>query len=155
MLLTTVPGRPVRTTSFDRRFDRTFAQLAGLAFGAGSFARPNSPAVSASWNDGTYVLTVDVPGVPEEALSVAVAGRTLTVDVATDNLTWNERIRLPQILDVEATTASYANGRLTVTVPAAPEAQPRKVEIIAGAPAAAEIAPADDQATDNPTNDTE
>jgi HSP20 family molecular chaperone IbpA len=153
MLLTTV--RPARTTAFDRRFDRTFAQLAGLAFGEGSHARRNSPAVSATWNDGTYVLTVDVPGVPEEALSVSVAGRTLIVDVATDNLTWNERIRLPQVLDVEATTANYANGRLTVTVPAAPEAQPRKVEIVAGAPVAAEITAGDDQLTDSPTNDTE
>ena len=153
MLLTTV--RPARTTAFDRRFDRTFAQLAGLAFGAGSFARSNSPAVSATWNDGTYVLTVDVPGVPEEALSVSVAGRTLIVDVATDILTWNERIRLPHVLDVEATTANYANGRLTVTVPAAPEAQPRKVEIAAGVAVAAEITAADDHPIDSPTNDTE
>ena len=155
MLLTTLPVRPVRTSAFDRRFDRTFAQLAGLAFGAGSFARPTPPAVSATWNDGTYVLTVDVPGVPEEALSVSVAGRTLVVDVATDNLTWNERIRLPHVLDVEATTANYANGRLTVTVPAAPEAQPRKVEIVAGAPAAAEIDCGRRSAADSPTNDTE
>jgi HSP20 family protein len=153
MLLTTV--RPVRNSAFDRRFDRTFAQLAGLAFGAGSIARSSSPAVSATWNDGTYVLTVDLPGVPEEALSVSVAGRTLIVDVATDNLTWNERLRLPHVLDIEATTANYANGRLTVTVPAAPEAQPRKVEIVAGAPAAAEIAPASDQPADSPTSDTE
>jgi HSP20 family molecular chaperone IbpA len=153
MLLTTV--RPVRTSAFDRRFDRTFAQLAGLALGTGSFTRSNSPAVSATWNDGAYLLTVDLPGVPEEALSVSVAGRTLIVDVATDNLTWNERVRLPHVLDIEATTANYANGRLTVTVPAAPEAQPRKVEIVTGAPAAAEIAPADDQPADSPTSDTE
>jgi HSP20 family molecular chaperone IbpA len=153
MLLTTV--RPVRTSGFDRRFDRTFAQLAGLAFGAGSVARSHSPAVSAAWKDGAYVLTVDLPGVPEEALSVSVAGRTLIVDVATDDLTWNERVRLSHVLDVEATTANYANGRLIVTVPAAPEAQPRKVEIVAGTPAAAEIAPADDQPTGSPTSDTE
>jgi HSP20 family molecular chaperone IbpA len=153
MLLTTV--RPVRTSAFDRRFDRTFAHLAGLALGASGFARTNSPAVSAAWNDGTYVLTVDLPGVPEEALSVSVAGRTLIVDVATDNLTWNERVRLPQVLDIEATTANYSNGRLTVTVPAAPEAQPRKIEIVAGVPATAEIAPADDQSAGSPTSDTE
>jgi HSP20 family protein len=153
MLLTTV--RPIRTSAFDRRFDRTFAQLAGLALGAGSSARPTSPAVSATWNDGTYLLTVDLPGVPEEAVSVSVAGRTLIVDVATDNLTWNERVRLPHVLDIAATTANYANGRLTVTVPTAPEAKPRKVEIVSGAPAAAEIAPADDQSADSLTSDTE
>ena len=101
------------------------------------------------------MLTVDVPGVPEEALSVSVAGRTLVLDVATDKLTWNERIRLPHTLDVEATTANYANGRLTVTVPASPEAQPRKVEIAVGTPVAAEIAAGRDQPADSATNDTE
>ena len=139
MLFTTVPVRPLRTTSFDRRFDRTFAHLANLALGSATFDRPTTPALSASWNEGTYVLTVDLPGVPEEALSVSVAGRTLVLDVATDNLSWNERIRLPLTLDVDATTANYANGRLTVTVPSAPEAQPRQIEVVHGAPAAAEL----------------
>ena len=111
--------------------------------------------VSATWNDGTYVLTVDVPGVPEEALSVSVTGRTLVLDVATESLTWTERIRLPHTLDVEATTATYANGRLTVTVPASPEAQPRKVEITVGTPAAAQIEAGSDQPADSATNDTE
>ena len=113
------------------------------------------PATSATWNDGTYVLTVDVPGVPEEALSVSVTGRTLVIDVATNELTWNDRIRLPHTLDIEAATANYAHGRLTVTVPASPEAQPRKVEIAIGAPAPAEIASAGDQPADSASNDTE
>ncbi len=158
MLLTTVPVRPVRTSAFDRRFDRTFdrriAHLANLAFGTGTFQRPATPAVSATWNDGAYVLTADVPGVPEEALSVSVTGRTLVLDVSTDNLTWNERIRLPHTLDIEAVTANYANGRLTVTVPVAPEAQPRKVEIAIGAAAAAQLDPGD-QPAGSATNDTE
>ena len=131
----------MRSIAVRPTFDRTFAQLANLAFGTGTFQRPAAPAVSATWNDGTYVLTVDVPGVPEEALSVSVTGRTLVLDVSTDNLTWNERIRLPHTLDIEAVTANYANGRLTVTVPASPEAQPRKVEIAIGAPAAARARP--------------
>ena len=108
---------------------------------------------TATWNDGSYVLTLDVPGVPEEALSVSVTGRTLVLDVNTDELTWNQRIRLPQTVDVESTSASYANGRLTVTVPAAPEAQPRKVEITVAA-AAAELESGTDQ-PGNPSTDTE
>ena len=155
MLFTTVPVRPVRTTSFDRHFDRTFAHLASLAFGAATVDRTATPAPSATWNDGTYVLTVDLPGVPEEALSVSVAGRTLVLEVATDALSWNERIRLPLTLDVDATTANYANGRLTVTVPSAPEAQPRTIEIVHGAPAAPELDAGSDQSADSPTNDTE
>src|SRR5688572_5194063 len=104
MLLTTIPRRPSRTHSFDRHVDRTFAQLARLAFGAGPFSTTAGPTVSATWNDESYVLTVDVPGVPDEALSVSVAGHTLVLDVATDALTWSQRVRLPRTLDVEATT---------------------------------------------------
>jgi HSP20 family protein len=155
MLLTTLPVRSVRSSSFDRRFDRTFAHLAGLALGTSTFARQASPAVSGSWNDGAYVLTVDVPGVPAEALSVSVTGRTLVLDVATDQLTWNERIRLPHTLDIEATAATYADGRLTVTVPASAEAQPRKVEITVGTPATAQLETGSDQPADSVSNDTE
>ena len=76
---------------------------------------------------------------------------------STDGLTWNERIRVPHTLDAVAATASYANGRLTVTVPASPEAQPRKVEITVGTPAVAEVGSGSDsdQPADTATNDTE
>ena len=153
MLLTTRTAWPAYRRSVDRRFDRTFVQLANLAFGTGSLERTFGPNVTATWNDGSYVLTLDVPGVPEEALAVSVTGGTLVLDVNTDELTWNQRIRLPQTVDVESTSASYANGRLTVTVPAAPEAQPRKVEITVAA-AAAELESGADQ-PGNPSTDTE
>ena len=120
MLLTTRTVWPSYRRSFERRFDRTFAQLADLAFGGG-FERSFGPRVAATWNDGSYVLTLDVPGVPEDALSVSVTGRTLVLDVNTDDLTWHQQISLPQTVDVEATSATYANGRLTVTVPPTPE----------------------------------
>ena len=98
------------------------------------------------------MLTVDVPGVPEEALSVSVdRTHARSLDVATDELTWNERIRLPHTLDVDATTANYANGRLTVTVPASPEAQPRKVEITVGTPPPPRSTAAGDQPADSAT----
>jgi HSP20 family protein len=153
MLLTTRTDWPAYRRSFDRRFDRTFAQLANLAFGTAGVERSFGPSVSATWNDGSYVLTLDVPGVPEKALSVSVTGRTLVLDVNTDELTWNQRIRLPQAVDAESTSATYANGRLTVTVPVAPEAQPRKVEITVAAPAAELETGADQPAS--PSTDTE
>jgi HSP20 family protein len=153
MLLTTRTALPRPRRSFDRPFDRTFAQLANLAFATGGFDRQFGPTVSATWTDGAYVLTVDLPGIPEEALSVSATGRSLVFDVATDELTWNQQVRLPQTLDVEATSANYVNGRLTVTVPVAPEAQPRKVEITVGAPAAELETGADQPAS--PSTDTE
>lgn len=151
MLLTTLPVRNQRVSNFDR----TFAHLAGLALGADRYVRPASPNVHAEWKDGNYQLTVDVPGVPEEALSVSVTGRTLVIDVATDDRTWSQRIRVPQTLEVETTTANYANGRLTIVVPSAPEAQPRKVEITVGSPAVAQLDSAVDQPAETAANDTE
>lgn len=91
--------------------------------------RSTAPALSGRWADGAYELTVDLPGVPEEAISASVAGRTLTIDVVADELTWNERVRLPQTLDPELVSARYANGRLTVTIAKTAEATPRTIAI--------------------------
>ena len=153
MLLTT-PSRPptVRVGSFDRSTDVCPARQPRLRQRQPTTAR-RLPNVAATWNDGTYVLTVDVPGVPEEALRVghrAHAGPRR----GTDDLTWNQRIRLPQTLDVEATTANYANGRLTVTVPAAP----RRSRARSRSPSALRPWPSSlrhDQPADSATNDTE
>ena len=95
----------------------------------GSFVRSATPAVSGRWADGSYELTADLPGIPEDAVAVSVAGRTLTIDVTTDELTWNERIRLPQTLDPEQVAARYVNGRLTVTIAKAAEAAPRTIAV--------------------------
>jgi HSP20 family protein len=101
-------------------FDRSFA----------------TPVVTSAWEDGALKLTVDLPGVPRDAVDVSVAGRTLAVDVKTDTLRWERRLTLGASLDPEQVTAQYADGRLTVVVAPVPEAQPRRIEIeTAGAPA--------------------
>ena len=47
-------------------------------------------------------------------------------------------IKLPQFVDAEHITADFSNGLLTVTVPKAQAAQPRKIAINAAQAAAAE-----------------
>lgn len=91
--------------------------------------RPTGPALSGRWVDGAYELTADLPGVADSAVGVAVAGRTLTIDVATDDVTWSERIRLPHTLDPEQVVARYVNGRLTITVGRTAEPSPRSIAI--------------------------
>lgn len=93
------------------------------------FSRSATPAVSGRWADGVYELTADLPGVPDDSVAVSVAGRTLTIDVATDELTWNERVRLPQTLDPDEVAARYVNGRLTVTIGKTAEPTPRTIGI--------------------------
>ena len=80
---------------------------------------PRPPVVDASWVDGNFQLTVDLPGTPEDAITVDVAGRTLHLAVNTDSLQWTRSIRLGAALDPEQVSARYVHGRLTVTVGAA------------------------------------
>lgn len=121
MIVRTRPFLP----AFDQRVDRVFNQLTSSLLSTGGRA----PVVDARWADGDLVLTVDLPGTPDEAVHVDVAGRTLTIAVETDELSWSRGVRLGTALDAEAVTARYLHGRLTVTVPAAPEAEKRTIAI--------------------------
>ncbi len=125
-----VRNRPYRP-AFDRSFDRAFEQLTSSFF---SPAR-RSPVVDASWQDGTLVLSVDLPGTPADHVGVSVAGRTLTLSVTSDDSSWERSLRLGAALDPEQVSATYADGRLTVTVGAAADAARRQIEITTSAPA--------------------
>jgi len=83
------------------------------------------PSISSAWTDEGLRLTVDLPGVPDEAVAVSVAGPVLSIEVSTDELSWSRQLRLPAGLDAEQVDARYTNGRLTVTVArtAAPESR--------------------------------
>jgi len=120
-----------------------------------SFTRAASPSVAGAWVDGAYELTADLPGVPEDAVGVSVAGRTLAIDVSADALTLSERIRLPQTLDAEQVTARYANGRLTVTVARTAEATPRSIAIDTSPAPRPQLDAVDAQAVGTGTNVTE
>ncbi|MET0145601.1 MAG: Hsp20 family protein [Ilumatobacteraceae bacterium] len=121
MLARTRPFNP----AFDRRVDRAFDELTS-SFVAST---RRTPVVDATWRDGSLVLTVDLPGTPGDAIAVAVAGRTLTLSVTTPAQTWERSVRLGATLDADAVSASYLDGRLTVTVAAVATAEPRSIEI--------------------------
>jgi HSP20 family protein len=140
---TTFPTFPLRTATFASGPVRYGVHTPYLR---GSFVRAATPAVSGRWADGAYELTADLPGIPQDAVGVSVAGRTLTIDVASDELTWSERIRLPQTLDSEQVTARYVNGRLTVSIGKSAAAAPRSIAIDT-APAAAELVAAESTET--------
>jgi HSP20 family protein len=96
----------------------------------------DTPVVTSAWEDDALKLTVDLPGVPRDAVEVSVAGRTLALGVKIESLSWQRRLTLGAGLDPEQVTAQYADGRLTVVVGPVAETQPRRIEIeTAGAPA--------------------
>lgn len=91
------------------------------------------PQVHGGWSDDGYQLRVDLPGVPESAVHVSVAGRTLTLDVDHSDdrrqLRWSEQLRLPQTLDPEQVNARYVDGQLTVTIGRSAEPAARTIAI--------------------------
>ncbi len=94
--------------------------------------------------DDHYVLTADLPGVDPGSVDVDVDNGTLTISAhrtarSEDSAQWlaNERffgkyrrqLSLGEGIDSAAISATYENGVLTVTIPLAERAKPRRIEI--------------------------
>ena len=139
---------------FDRTIDRAFEQLTNSFYDT---RRSPSPVVDGGWDDDEYVLTVDLPGVPADAVSVEVAGTTLTLGATTDSFEWKRSLKLSGRLDPDKVQARHLDGRLTVRVGTIDEPQARRVAIDTTAPEVALEAASsesdDDQST--VTTDTE
>jgi HSP20 family protein len=148
MLVRTRPYRPA--LAFDRSFDRAFDQLTSSFF----VNAPRTPVVDASWHDGALVLAVDLPGTPADRVGVSVADRTLTISAKTEHSSWERSLRLGAALDADQVSASYVDGRLTVTVAAAAQPEARTIEISTSAPEAIEAAAEPGEAqSENGTSD--
>jgi HSP20 family protein len=91
-----------------------------------------------------YVLHADLPGVDPGSVDVGVENGTLTIKAqrserTEDGVQWiaSERftgsylrqLSLGADIDADKITATYANGVLTVTLPVAERAKPRRVAI--------------------------
>lgn len=151
---------PTRVSPFDRSFDRAFDQLVGSFF---DNRRASGPVLDAGWQGDTYVLTVDLPGVPANNVAVEVAGTTLTLTVTSGSATsgtddqadrseWRRSLRLGGRLDPDKVEASHVDGRLTVRIGTVDAPVARRVSI-ATAPlpqldTAAEPAAIDTSSTD-------
>lgn len=95
-----------------------------------------------------YVLHVDLPGADPGSIDVNVDDRTLTIRAqrtarTEDGVQWLAKERpvgtyarqltVGRGLDLDAIAASYADGVLTLTIPVAEEAKPRRIEVTTGA----------------------
>jgi HSP20 family protein len=95
-----------------------------------------------------YVVHFDLPGVDPSSIDLTVEKNVLTVRAERqwsqergDQVTIHERpqgtfsrqLWLGDQLDWDRIAANYENGVLTITIPMAESAKPRKVEITAGA----------------------
>ncbi|MFI7587483.1 Hsp20/alpha crystallin family protein [Spongisporangium articulatum] len=116
-----------------RTYDPQFEQLV-RAFFAPRTAAPTrrwAPVTEVSSTDEAYTVTVELPGVKREDVSVEVAEKTLVV-TATRGETFTLRRSLPGDVQRDDVSATLADGVLTVTLPRAAAPAPRKVEITQG-----------------------
>jgi HSP20 family protein len=96
-------------------------------------------------------VIMDAPGVRHDDLSIEIHDGTLTVsgerrpvDVTGSSAQriergwgrWSRSMRLRDGLDADGITANLADGVLTVTIPVAEQAKPRRIEIGTADPAA-------------------
>jgi len=130
----------MRTDPF-RDFDRlTEAML-------GSRARPAVMPMDAYREDGTFVVHLDLPGVSADSIDLTVEQNVLTIHAerkppvgdnaerVVDERTYgvfSRQLFLGDTLDSDQLTADYTTGVLTLKIPIAEKAKPRKVEISGG-----------------------
>ena len=92
--------------------DRTFGKLVNSLFDTPAFG----PNVRADWQGDEYVITVDLPGIPAEAVTVEVTGQTLHLAATSGESQWSRTLRLGGSLDPDKVHARHVDGRLTVRI---------------------------------------
>jgi HSP20 family protein len=127
----------MRTDPF-RELDRLAQQVLGTA------ARPAAMPLDAWQEDQEFVVAFDLPGVKLDSLNLDVERNVLTVraerpDQAGENTeliaserprgVFSRQLMLGDTLDTDNVKATYDAGVLTVRIPVAERAKPRKIEI--------------------------
>jgi len=125
-----------------REFDRLVDQVWG------GILRPAAMPMDAFRQGDHLVVRFDLPGVDPDSVGLTVEKNVLTVSAErtwqperSDEVLASERAHgtftrqlfLGESLDTGHIEASYDNGVLTVSIPVAEEAKPRKIEITSGA----------------------
>ena len=120
-----------------REFDRVFDQ-------AWSQTRQAAVPMDAYRHEDSFVINLDLPGVDPASIELTVERNALTISaerhwqpvegdqvVAAERRhgTFTRQLFLGDGLDSEKVHATYENGVLTVTVPIADRAKPRRIEV--------------------------
>ena len=98
--------------------------------------RVSHPRIDLASNDEAVLLTADLPGVPSDGLTVEIERGVLRLQGRrSDTMEYRRALRLPEGLDSENISAALKNGVLTITLPRAASSKPRRIEVLADAPA--------------------
>ena len=128
----------MRTDPF-RDFDRLTEAMLGTR------ARPAVMPMTAYRDDGSFVVHLDLPGASADSIDLTVEQNVLTVHAerkppagdaerVVDERSYgvfSRQLFLGETLDSDQLSANYDAGVLTLRIPIAEKAKPRKVEITA------------------------
>ncbi|MEU7697084.1 Hsp20/alpha crystallin family protein [Streptomyces sp. NPDC039028] len=131
----------MRTDPF-REMDRIVQQLSGTS---GTWSKPSVMPMDAYREGDVYVIAFDLPGVSPEAVDIDVERNMLTVKAErrpvaqADSVkmelserplgVFSRQLMLADTLDTERIEATYEAGVLTLRIPIAERAKPRKISI--------------------------
>jgi HSP20 family protein len=135
------PGRDVSSVhdEMERMFRAAFGDRAATT--AGAF----TPILDVEENDDTFTLYIELPGVDPDEVEVSLEENVLTI--AGERRFYDEKdaegfrrierhfgrfhraVRLPDRVDPDKVDASFRDGMLTITVPKAEEAKPRRIQV--------------------------
>lgn len=103
------------------------------------------PAVNIIETEEGLVLTADIPGATKESLDVNVEKGILTISAPAQHTlpgtslyrefelaNYYRQFSIPESLDHEKAVADYANGILTLRIPKAEVAKPKRIEVQIG-----------------------
>jgi HSP20 family protein len=127
---------------------RDFDRLTEAVFGnTGTTARPAVMPMDAYRDDHTFVVHLDLPGVDADSIDLTVEQNVLNVHaerkppvgegaervVAERSYgVFHRQLFLGDTLDVDRLSADYDSGVLTLRIPVAEKAQPRKISVTGG-----------------------
>ncbi len=123
---------------------RDLDRLAQQVFGAdGTLARPSAMPMDA-WREGdTFLVEFDLPGVDVDSIDLDVERNVITVRAERPNRAsdaellaaerprgvFSRQLVLGDNLDTQRIAAGYQSGVLTLRIPVAEQAKPRKISI--------------------------
>ncbi len=132
----------MRTDPF-RELDRLAQQVFGQS--TGTWSRPTAMAMDAYRAGDHFVVAFDLPGVDPDAIELDVERNVLTVKAERRPIAAGDQVEmqvaeralgvfsrqmfLGETLDTERIDASYDAGVLTLRIPIAEKAKPRKISI--------------------------
>ena len=135
-------NRPAARWSLMPEIDYLFDDLVGRTSAGWTGWNPSADLFE---NDDAYVLEMELPGFSREDIELTVERNVLTVsgqrsaEEETESVTYHLRERgtarfsrsfaLPRSMDAEGVEARFDNGVLTVTLPKAAEARPKRIEV--------------------------